>query len=177
VLEFISTAAIRLDRDSSQSAIGYYLDYSLIRSAPLVGLFKIKSRIELLHLYSSMLCEQCQHMLAATSERVLIGNKWRFKHHENTRAFQASTEAGCQLCLMFWYQLSSEIRRVVVEENPRSSARDTDTDTVVHEAAGPISYTIGQTLRDRGRYDISIRINIGNTPVSLRLDFVRAEGL
>jgi hypothetical protein len=111
-------------------------------------------------------------MLAATSERVLIENKWRFKHHENTRTFQASTEAGCQLCLMFWYQLSSEIRRVAVEENPGNSARD-----MVHEAAGPVSYTIGQTLRDRGRYDISIRINIGNAPVSLRLDFVRAEGL
>src|SRR5277367_146923 len=122
-----------------------------------------------------MLCEQCQHMLAATSERVIIENKWRFKHHENARAFQASTEAGCQLCVMFWYQLSSEIRRVVVEESPGNSARATD--TVVHEAADPVSYTIDQTLRDRGRYDISIRINIGNTPVSLRLDFVRAEGL
>jgi hypothetical protein len=121
-----------------------------------------------------MFCEQCRPMLRGTSERMLIENKWKFKHYGNARVFQASAEAGCQLCLMFWYQLSSEIR-AAIEDYARNSARDTD--TVVHEEAGPVSYTIDQTLRDRGRYEVSSSFNFGTTPVSLNLHFVRAEGL
>jgi hypothetical protein len=114
-------------------------------------------------------------MLQARSERILIGNEWKFKHHENVRVFLASTEACCQLCLMFWYQLPNEIRRAAVEEYLRNSARGTD--TVVHEAAGPVCYTIDETLRDRGRYEVSSSLNMRTTPVSLRLHFVRTEGL
>jgi hypothetical protein len=76
---------------------------------------------------------------------------------------------------MCWYQLSSEIRCAVVREDAGSSARDAD--TVMHEAASPVSYTIDESLYDLGRYKVSSSFNIGTLPVSCSVHFIRAEGL
>lgn len=56
-----------------------------------------------------MLCQSCQDILEAKSERIYHANRWYFKYHSNTRALRAAAEAGCQLCASLWYQLPERI--------------------------------------------------------------------
>ena len=118
-----------------------------------------------------MLCEQCLCIVEATSEGMFMVDEWRYKHHANIKAFQNSAEAGCQLCLMFWYQLPDEVRGVLAKQDPDNTVGDT-----LHEVGSTVTYTIDEFLRDRGRYEVSVRFGNGVPPPDPRIYFVRADG-
>ena len=118
-----------------------------------------------------MRCEQCLRIVEATSERISMRDEWRYKHHAKVKAFRDSAEAGCQLCLMFWYQLPDEVRIAILEK-----CSDHITGDEVHGGASTVTYTIDEYLRDRGRYEVSLRIGTTVSPTDLRVYFVRAEG-
>jgi hypothetical protein len=106
-----------------------------------------------------MLCVSCQDILAARGELVCQDGNWKFKHHENIRAFQASAEAGCQLCLMGWYQISDII--------PHTTYEDTT----------PVVYTVNEWNRKDGSYELTGQFKTGDSMVYYHVEFLRSKGL
>ena len=106
-----------------------------------------------------MLCGSCQDILVAKSEVVLVDDGCKFKHHDNVETFQASAEAGCQLCLMGWYQMPEEVRRAP------------------YEASTLVFYTINEWNRKEGSYELTGHCKTGSSTFHYRVEFVRSEGL
>jgi hypothetical protein len=106
-----------------------------------------------------MLCGSCQDILGAKSELVSLDGAWKFKHHENVQAFQDSAEAGCQLCLMGWYQVSEQIPEIAYEDTT------------------PVLYTVNEWHRKDGRYELTGGCKASDSTVYYHVEFVRSEGL
>ena len=118
-----------------------------------------------------MLCIECQNILHAKSTRVQHGEEWKFKHHENGRALQTSADAGCQMCLLFWNQLSDQIRR----DMTRTYGQESNSDSQAHHSY----YTINEYMRDRGYYQLSggcDAVPSTSSPELFRIYFIHAKG-
>jgi hypothetical protein len=106
-----------------------------------------------------MLCVSCQDILTAKSERVCVDGAWGLKYHENIQAFKACAEAGCQLCLMAWYQVSEAIPETALEDPT------------------PILYTINEWNRKDGSYELTGGCKTGDSTAYYHVEFVRSKGL
>jgi hypothetical protein len=121
-----------------------------------------------------MLCQSCQDILEAKSERIYHANRWYFKYHSNTRALRAAAEAGCQLCASLWYQLPERIHDAAA-----LTPIDNSFDPCGEEASpalGYVTYTIDELQRDKGKYILEIGVANGSVEGPLRVYFVRSEG-
>jgi ribosome-associated toxin RatA of RatAB toxin-antitoxin module len=121
-----------------------------------------------------MLCTQCQSILTATSERIFLEEGWKFAHHEDLWALRASTEAGCQLCLMIWYQFLNDVHQAIDEEVHDHLSSDFEQGT--QNRFNGVYYTIDETARDRGYYSILGNAKKDNLVHSFQIYFVRSEG-
>lgn len=106
-----------------------------------------------------MLCVSCQDILAAKSDIVCLDDAWKFRHHENVQAFQASAEAGCQLCLMAWYQVSDEVRHQAFQDTT------------------PVAYTMNEWNRKDGNYELAGTITTDDDTVTYHVEFFRSKSL
>jgi hypothetical protein len=106
-----------------------------------------------------MLCSSCQDILSAKSEVISVDGDRKFKYHDNLQAFKTEAEAGCQLCLMGWYQLSDEVRRKAYEDTT------------------PIFYTINEWNRKGGSYELAGGVETDDDTVYFHVEFVRSQGL
>lgn len=105
-----------------------------------------------------MLCSSCQDILNAKSKRIRVDGAWGFKYHENIQAFKASAEAGCQLCLMAWYQVSENIAETALEDPT------------------PILYTINEWNRKDGSYELTGGCKTTDSTAYYHVEFVRSKG-
>jgi hypothetical protein len=106
-----------------------------------------------------MLCVSCQDILAAKGDVVCLDGGLKFRHHESVQAFQASAEAGCQLCLMAWYQVSGEVLQQALQDTT------------------PVFYTMNEWNRKDGNYELAGTITTDDDTVTYHVEFFRSKSL